>query len=153
MSSLYNNTRCSVLGVNRKMNFFQHKKMALTKNSRSLHVSHSQHVFYVHPRVWCHLRRDAVESFKTSQLHKFVKNSQKHFFSLKLAKNTKKTRGEIFCTFSSMKSLTLYLKLGNFVTSWNMTKTPQNFVEGSFCIKLTKEFPKNRIEDLASGPY
>ena len=82
-----------------------------------------------------------------------MKNGQKHFFSLKLTKNAKKTRGEIFCTFSSMKSRTLYSKLGNFVTSWNMTKTPQNFVQGSFSIKLTKEFHKNRIEDLASGPY
>ena len=51
---------------------------------------------------------------------------------------------EIFCTFAGMTSLTLNSKLCNYTVSWNLTKTPQNFVKGSLSIKLTKKCHKNK---------
>ena len=32
-------------------------------------------------------------------------------------------------------------------------KTPQNFVQGSASIKVTKIYHKNKGEDLAAGPF
>ena len=55
--------------------------MALTKNFKSLHISHNLHIIYVlsygwrhlawdiiyaHSRGWCHFGWDTFESFKTS---------------------------------------------------------------------------------------
>ena len=57
---------------------------------------------------------------------------------MKLAKNTKKPGGEMFCALAGMTSLTLNPKLCNSLTSWNLIKTPQKFVHGFFLIKITK---------------
>ena len=69
--------------------------------------------------------------FKTSQLHKFVRNggknlgpSQDGFFSIKLTKNKKNNKDEMSCTFPVMTSLMLNSKLCNFTTSWNLNKPP-----------------------------
>ena len=85
-----------------------------------------------------------------------VKNTIKlcrRFFLQKVNKNIqKKTRSEMFCAFAGMTSLTSNLKLHNFITSEKLIKTPQNIVQGSFPVKLTKVYHKNMDEDLASGP-
>ena len=39
-----------------------------------------------------------------------------------------------------------------FITSWNLIKSPQSFVQRSFSIQLTKIWHKNRDEVLASIP-
>ena len=72
--------------------------MALTKNSKSLHVSHNW--------LFCMLIRVYDVTYveiqcNHSKLRKFVKNGQKHFIggffsSIKLAKIAKKTRRKCF---------------------------------------------------------
>ena len=51
-----------------------------------------------------------------------------------------------------MASLMLNSKLCSLITSWNLIKAQQDFVQWSFSIKLTKTCHKNRCEVLASGP-
>ena len=67
-------------------------------------------------------------------------------------KNSKKIRWEMFCTFECMTSLELNSKLYKFLTSTNLIKTPQNFVQDSFSMQLRKICHKNRVEFFASGP-
>ena len=60
-----------------------------------------------------------------------MKNGQKHHktfiivgvFSIKVTKNAKKTRGDMFYTFLCMTSHMLNAKLCNFITSWNLPKS------------------------------
>ena len=61
----------------------------------------------------------------------------------------------MFYTFAGMTSLTTDSELYNFIASWELTKTPQHFVQGSFSIKSLKLklWHKNRGEFLASGPF
>ena len=71
-------------------------------------------------------------------------------FSIKLAKKCKENQWKMFCI---SQVLTLNSKFCNFTTFWNVTKTPQNFVQDSFSIRLTKICYKNRGEILGSGPF
>ena len=56
----------------------------------------------------------------------------------------------MFCTFAVMTSLMLNSKLHNFIT-WNLIKTLQKFVQGSFPIEIMKIRLRNRAEVLVSG--
>ena len=85
--------------------------------------------------------------FNHSNLHNFasswkvVKNTIKldrRFYHHEIKKICDKTRGEIFCAFAGMTPLTPNSKLCNYLASWSLTKTSQNFVQGSLSIKLTK---------------
>ena len=42
------------------------------------------------------------------------------------------------CPFAVLTSLASNFKLNNFITSWKLIKTPQNFVQGSFSVNVTK---------------
>ena len=53
---------------------------------------------------------------------------------------------------SGMTSLTLNPKLCNFITSWNLIKMPQNFVQGSLSLKSTKIWYRIRGKVLVSRP-
>ena len=57
----------------------------------------------------------------------------------------------MFFTFLGMISLASNSKLCKFITSLKLIKPPQNFVQGSFFIKLVKICFKGRGEILASG--
>ena len=93
-----------------------------------------------------------IENFATSWVRKkYTKNAIKlirRFFLHKSNKKCKKTTGEMFCIFAGTTSLTLNSKLYNFITSRNLIKTPQNYAQGSFSIKLTKICHENRVEVL-----
>ena len=88
---------------------------------------------------------------------KMVKNTIKLYyrrcFIYKSNKNAQKTRGDIFYAFADMTSFTLNAKLCNFITSWNLIKAPQNFVQRSFSIQLTKIWYKNRGELWPQFPF
>ena len=71
--------------------------------------------------------------------------------SIKLKKYAEKIRGEIFCAFTGMTSLTLNTKLFNYIAFWSLTKTPQNFVQDSLSIKLTKI--KTEVKFWAKVPF
>ena len=80
---------------------------------------------------------------------KMYKNTTKNttgFFSINLTKkkNSKKIRCEMFCTFECMTSLELNSKLYKFLTSTNLIKTPQDFVQDSFSMQLREICHKNR---------
>ena len=99
-----------------------------------------------------------IQFNRSLQLHKFMKNGQNTiklfiggFFSLKVTKNAKKTRGDMFYTFAGMTSHKLNAKLCNFITSWNLMRSPRNFVQRSFSIQLTKICQK-RDKALVSIP-
>ena len=70
--------------------------------------------------------KDTITLFRKFIFHKINKKFEK------------KTSGKMFCTFAGMTSLASNSKLCNFVTSLKLVKTPQNFVQGSFSIKLMK---------------
>ena len=72
-------------------------------------------------------------------------------FSLKVTKNAKKTRGDMFYTFAGMTSHKLNAKLCNYIISWNLMRPPRNFIHRSFSIQLNKICQK-RDEALASIP-
>ena len=67
-------------------------------------------------------------------LHKIKKDMQEN------------PEAKVFRTFGGMTSLTPNSKLWKFLTSWKLIKTPYNFVQGSWSIKLTKVYHKNRSE-------
>ena len=71
-------------------------------------------------------------------------------FSIKVTKTAKKSRGDMFHTFAGVTSHTLNAKLCNFITSWNLIKSPQNFAQRFFSIQLTKIWHKTRDEAVAS---
>ena len=58
----------------------------------------------------------------------------------------------MFRIFAGMTSVTSNSKFCSFITSLKLIKTPQNFVQGSFSIKLIKTCHKSRGEVSASGP-
>ena len=77
-----------------------------------------------------------VQDFATSQVRERWSKTPSNFiigglFSIKVTKNAKKTRGDMFYTFASITSHTLNAKLCNFKTSWNLMKSSQNFVQWS----------------------
>ena len=51
-----------------------------------------------------------------------------------------------------MTSLTPVSKVSNFITLWELIKTLQNFVQGSFSIESLKLCHKNKGDFLGSGP-
>ena len=134
------------------------KKKASTK---SFNVSDNWHIIYVQLRVWHDLRvrhNLIIQNFTTSWIHnkwsKRPKNCElcKRFFSLNKQIYAKKTRNKILYIFAGIMSLTPDSELYNFITSWELITTPQNFVQGSFSIKSLKLWHQNRGDFLASGP-
>ena len=103
---------------------------------------------YNAPYVQIQFNRSKLRNFISSW--KMVKNTIK-FYRLFLNK-TNKTRVEMFCTSAGMTSLTLNPRLRNFITPGNLIKTPQNFIQGSFSIKLTKNGIKAEVEVWAQVP-
>ena len=83
---------------------------------------------------------------------KMDKNTMKLYrrFFLLNKKNAKKTGGELFCTLGGMTSLTLNPNIYNFITYWNLIKTPRNFVQDSFSIKSTKTWQESSGEVFRS---
>ena len=73
------------------------------------------------------------------------------FFLHKIKKQRK--TGEMFSTFAGMTSLTSNWKLFNFINLRKLTKTPKNFVQGSYSWILTKIWHKDRVEVLTSGSF
>ena len=109
--------------------------MIFTKNSKSLHASHNQRILFVHSRVWRHLYRDTVQSFKTLQLYKFVENDKNtiklyysNCFLHKSNKQCKENQGWHVLYIRGYDSHTQNVKLCNFITSWYLIKSPQNLL-------------------------
>ena len=87
---------------------------------------------------------------------KMVKNTVKVYyrrcFLHKSTKKCKENQGWHVFYIRGMTSHTLNAKLCKFITSWNLMKSPQNFVQRPFSIQLTKIWHKNRGEALAWIP-
>ena len=82
-----------------------------------------------------------------------VKNTTKLYRRLFLRKTNTKKQGKPVENILHIRGYDVtYAEFKTFITSRNLTKTPQNFVQGSFSIKLTIIFHKKRVEGLASGP-
>ena len=64
----------------------------------------------------------------------------KIFFSIKSTKTCKENQGRNFSVFARMMSLLSNWKLCNLMTSWRLTKTSQNFFQGSFSVKQEWRF-------------
>ena len=76
-----------------------------------------------------------------------------NFFFHKISTTgAKKTRAEMFCKFTVVTSLAPNSKLCNFITSWELIKTPQNFLQDSFSIKSLKLCYKNGVSFWPQGP-
>ena len=133
--------------------------MTLTKNSKSLHISPIS-VFRLFISVYdvtlVEIKFNHSKLCNFTSSWKMVKNTIKLYyrkrFLHKSNKNVRKTRGDMFYAFVGMASHAPNTKLCNSVTSWNLTKSPQNFVQCSFSIELTRIWHKNKGKSLASFP-
>ena len=107
---------------------------------------------YVYSRVWHHLRWDKI--IDHSKFRNFTSSWEMAKATIKLCrrfifhkinrKNAKKTTDEFFCTFAGMTLLTPNSELCNFITSGQLIKTPQNFVQSSFFHKIIKNIPQKQ---------
>ena len=95
--------------------------------------------------------------YKTLQLvrEKWLKTPQNFIiggiFSIKV-KKCKESQGWHVLYLRGYDVTHTECKLCNFITSRNLMKLPQNFVQRSFSMQLTKIWHKNRGEALASNP-
>ena len=82
-------------------------------------------------------------------------HAPKRFFINKNNKNIqRKSRMKCFVHSRVWRhSLTLDSKLCNFITSWELIKTPQNFLQDSFSIKSLKLCYKNGVSFWPQGPF
>ena len=83
--------------------------------------------------------KNTIKPCRRLLLHKINRNMQR------------KSRLKCF-VHSRYDVITLNSKLYNFITLWKLMKTPQNFLQGSFSVRLTKLCHKNGGKGLASGP-
>ena len=129
--------------------------MTSTKTSKSLHISHNQHILCVYLRVWGELLRDIVWSFKTLQLHnlwEMVKTTIKlckRFFSHKINnynKSMQRKPGMNCFAHSRVWRHSHQIQNCNFVTSWELIKILQDFAQSRFSIKLIKLCHKSSDE-------
>ena len=134
--------------------------MALTKDSKSSHVSHVDWFACMLIRVY-DITYIAIQ-FNHSKLSNFisswkmVKNTTKRsrwFFLRETDKKMKRKPGvKCFVYLRVWRHLRWIKKLCNFRASRNSTQIPQKFAPRSFSIKLRKLCYKKRGEVLASGP-
>lgn len=85
-----------------------------------------------------------IKSISSWNMVKNTKTLYVVLFLNKTSKECKKTQQVMFCIFAIMMSLTLNSKFCKVITSWNLTKMSQNFVQDSFSINLTKICHKSK---------
>ena len=90
-----------------------------------------------------------LRQFNNLKLCSFIRMFAEGSFSIKV--RYKENQGWNVLCIRSMMSLISNSKIFRFITLRKLIKTPENFFQGFFSVKLTNILDKNRGEGLASG--
>ena len=126
--------------------------MGSTKISKSVYVIHNfQWIMWMTSVTLRHSL--IIYSLWLHNFVKMIKNTTKlcrRFFPHKSNMQMIEMGWNVLC-ICSMTALTSNSKLCRFMTPQKVIKTPENFAQGSFSVKLTKICHKNKREGLASS--